>query len=59
VRHPGVSILMERDFKLMQRAAHWAGMLPGLSDLRLEESIRQFGGPLKEQVRACACCMFV
>ena len=51
VRHPGVTHIMQRDFVLMQRAAKLCGLLPGLSDLRLDESIRQFGGPLKEQVR--------
>lgn len=50
VRHPGVTVLMERDFVLMERAARMASQLPGLAELRLDESIRQFGGPLKEQL---------
>ncbi|GIL43566.1 hypothetical protein Vafri_1197 [Volvox africanus] len=50
VRHPGVSELMHRDFILMQRAAAGCSRIPALRDLRLEESIRQFGGPLKEQL---------
>ncbi|KAI8467919.1 MAG: ABC1 family-domain-containing protein [Monoraphidium minutum] len=50
VRHPGVDDLMLRDFALMQRAAAAAGRLPGLRALRLDESVRQFGGPLKEQL---------
>ena len=50
IRHPGVSDIMHRDFVLMQRAARFCSLLPGLSELRLDESIRQFGGPLKEQV---------
>lgn len=50
VRHPGVSDIMHRDFVLMQRAAALCSMLPALRELRLEESIRQFGGPLKEQL---------
>lgn len=50
VRHPGVDDLMLRDFTLMQRAAAAAGTLPGLKALRLDESVRQFGGPLKEQL---------
>ncbi len=41
---------MARDFVLMQRAAATAGMLPALKELRLDESIRQFGGPLQEQL---------
>jgi len=27
-----------------------AAAIPGVSELRLDESIRQFGGPLKEQL---------
>lgn len=27
-----------------------AGQLPGLKSLRLDESVRQFGGPLQEQL---------
>lgn len=50
VRHPGVDDLMLRDFTLMQRAAAAASRLPGLRSLRLDESVRQFGGPLKEQL---------
>lgn len=50
VRHPGVSTLMSRDFALMGRAAKAAGQLPGLRQLRLDESVRQFGGPLQEQL---------
>jgi predicted unusual protein kinase regulating ubiquinone biosynthesis (AarF/ABC1/UbiB family) len=50
VRHPGVNTLMARDFVLMERAARAAGQLPGLKQLRLDESVRQFGGPLQEQL---------
>ena len=50
VRHPGVGDVMLRDFALMQRAAAAAGRLPGLRQLRLDESVRQFGGPLREQL---------
>lgn len=50
VRHPGVTLMMQRDFELMERAARVASSLPGLADLRLDESLRQFGGPLKEQL---------
>jgi aarF domain-containing kinase len=41
---------MARDFILMQRAAAASQKLPSLQHLRLEESIRQFGGPLQEQL---------
>lgn len=41
VRHPGVSELMQRDVMLMQRAAKLTKFIPGLSAMRLDESIRQ------------------
>ena len=50
VRHPGVETLMQRDFTLMMRAARLSRSLPWLADLRLDESVRQFGGPLREQL---------
>ena len=50
VRHPGVTAMMQRDFILMRRAAYLCSKFPGLKDLRLEESVQQFGGPLKEQL---------
>eukprot|EP00879_Flechtneria_rotunda_P001028 GHRR01001165.1.p1 GENE.GHRR01001165.1~~GHRR01001165.1.p1 ORF type:complete len:760 (+),score=252.82 GHRR01001165.1:251-2530(+) len=50
VRHPGVGTLMARDFVLMERAARVASKLPALKGLRLDESVRQFGGPLQEQL---------
>lgn len=50
VRHPGVTKTMLRDVQLMQRAARLCSLIPGVADLRLEESIRQFGGPLMEQL---------
>ena len=50
VRHPGVSEVIERDFALMSVAARLLGALPPLRHLRLEESLRQFAAPLREQV---------
>ncbi|KAK9866074.1 hypothetical protein WJX84_003580 [Apatococcus fuscideae] len=50
VRHPGVGFQIERDFRLMMRLAGLTSWLPGLRDLRLEESLRQFSTPLREQV---------
>lgn len=41
---------MHRDFILMMRAAHLSKRVPTLRRLRLDESVRQFGGPLKEQL---------
>lgn len=52
VRHPGVSEAIERDFALMMKAAALAGQLPALAGLRLEESLKQFAAPLREQVGA-------
>ena len=45
-----MTTLMQRDFTLMHRAARLSTHLPFLSELHLEESIRQFGAPLKEQL---------
>jgi predicted unusual protein kinase regulating ubiquinone biosynthesis (AarF/ABC1/UbiB family) len=50
VRHPGVSEAMERDFGLMMAAAQAAAALPALRDLRLQDSLKQFAAPLREQV---------
>lgn len=50
VRHPGVSEAIERDFALMMAAARVAAELPALQALRLEESLKQFAAPLREQV---------
>jgi aarF domain-containing kinase len=50
VRHPGVSELMEQDFKLMKRAAAIIGALPGGSGPQLKESLMQFGAPMREQM---------
>ncbi|KAK2080354.1 hypothetical protein QBZ16_000207 [Prototheca wickerhamii] len=50
VRHPGVSEVIERDFALMSVAARLLGALPPLRHLRLEESLKQFAAPLREQV---------
>ena len=41
---------MSRDFTLMQRVATASTRIPGLASLHLDESIRQFGAPLKEQL---------
>jgi len=56
VRHPGVTTLMQRDVTLMHRAAALSARLPGLAALRLDESVRQFGAPLREQVGAPGRC---
>ena len=50
VRHPGVSESIERDFALMTAAAKVAEFIPAVRDLRLEESLKQFAAPLREQV---------
>lgn len=50
VRHPGVSESIERDFALMTAAAKVAEFIPAVRELRLEESLKQFAAPLREQV---------
>lgn len=50
VRHPGVSESIERDFALMTAAAKVAEFIPAIRELRLEESLKQFAAPLREQV---------
>lgn len=52
VRHPGVEGLMERDFALMQRAAATLSFLPIIGEVgpQLQESLMQFGAPLREQL---------
>lgn len=50
VRHPGVTELMEKDFKLMNRGAAILGSLPGGSGPQLKESLMQFGAPMREQM---------
>jgi aarF domain-containing kinase len=50
VRHPGVTEIMELDFKLMKRAASIIGALPGGSGPQLKESLMQFGAPMREQM---------
>jgi|APGre2960657444_1045066.scaffolds.fasta_scaffold00977_7 aarF domain-containing kinase len=50
VRHPGVATIIARDFAILRVLAEGAGVLPGLSWMRLDESVRQFREPLFEQV---------
>lgn len=50
VRHPGVTDTMHRDFEVMARMAKAASVIPMFRNLRLEDSIKQFGTPLKEQL---------
>lgn len=50
VRHPGVGNAILRDFRTMMWVAHVAAALPGLQNLRLEETLKQFAAPLREQV---------
>ena len=49
VRHPGVDAAIRRDFSLMLLAAQAVSLLPGLSSLRLQDSLQQFSAPLREQ----------
>ena len=50
VRHPGVSNTILRDFAIMLGIARLANFVPGLQGLQLEQTLRQFAAPLKEQV---------
>lgn len=50
VRHPGVTESIHRDFALMTAVVRILSHLPALKDLRLEESLKQFAAPLREQV---------
>ena len=51
VRHPGVADTVLRDFELMLTVARLASRLPSIAHLRLEDTLKQFAAPLKEQVR--------
>lgn len=50
VRHPGVADIILRDFATMVAVARWLGKLEAASHLRLEDTLKQFAAPLKEQV---------
>ena len=50
VRHPGVTESIHRDFALMTAVVRILCHLPALRNLRLEESLKQFAAPLREQV---------
>ncbi|KAJ7554627.1 hypothetical protein O6H91_05G001400 [Diphasiastrum complanatum] len=50
VRHPGVSIVIRRDFVLMNGIAKLSSLLPGLRWLRLDESVQQFAVFMMTQV---------
>lgn len=50
VRHPGVEKKIRTDFQVMQTIAFISSKLPGLANMRLEESVQQFAMPLFEQV---------
>lgn len=50
VRHPGVEEAIIRDFALMVGLAQAAEVLPILRRLRLQETLKQFAAPLREQV---------
>jgi len=50
VRHPGVQETMEKDFALMERVAELIGSVESLEWIRLDESVKQFGAPMREQL---------
>lgn len=45
VRHPGVGVLMERDFTLMRRCAQVLASLPLVGNPQIKESLMQVRGP--------------
>jgi aarF domain-containing kinase len=49
VRHPGVGAAILRDFGLMVWVAHLAALVPALAALQIEETLKQFAAPLREQ----------
>ncbi|KAL6856078.1 hypothetical protein ACP4OV_018880 [Aristida adscensionis] len=50
VRHPGVGESIKRDFLLINLVAQASNVIPGLSWLRLDESVRQFAVFMMSQV---------
>lgn len=50
VRHPGVGESIRRDFVIINVAAKISNFIPGLSWLRLDESVRQFAVYMMSQV---------
>lgn len=50
VRHPGVGESIKRDFLLINLLAKASSIIPGLSWLRLDESVRQFAVFMMSQV---------
>ncbi|WVZ66334.1 hypothetical protein U9M48_015573 [Paspalum notatum var. saurae] len=50
VRHPGVGESIKRDFLLINVVAKASNIIPGLSWLRLDESVRQFAVFMMSQV---------
>jgi aarF domain-containing kinase len=55
VRHPGVSEIIRRDFTIINWCAKISNFLPGLSWLRLDESIGQFAVFMLTQVCSLCC----
>lgn len=51
VRHPGVSDVIRRDFTIINWCAKLSNFVPGLTWLRLDESIQQFAVFMLTQVR--------
>ena len=45
---------IQRDFALMLRAARIAAYLPVARGMQLEETLKQFAGPLREQASSLA-----
>jgi len=50
VRHPRVQEIMVRDFSIMEALVGACASLPGLRNMRLQESVAQFRAPLVAQI---------
>ena len=51
MRHPGVDAAIERDFAAMVTAAQLLPrLMPATAGLRLDDTLKQFAAPLREQV---------
>lgn len=53
VRHPGVDAAFHTDHQLMLGLAKFCACLPGFRNFNIEDTIKQFSGPMAEQVDLC------
>ncbi|GMH33191.1 hypothetical protein BSKO_01025 [Bryopsis sp. KO-2023] len=53
VRHPGVDVAFHTDHQLMLGLTSILSCMPGFRHFNLEDTIKQFSGPMAEQVDLC------